>query len=131
MGEDTLFLISVLSVSKNIIYIDHPTFIYNKRMSDTASSTQKYGSRELNNHIYVWEKSQELLSALKIDYLKIRLQVGLQTAINSIINFNSHDITHLDFDRLYEFCSQNQGVINSFNYSQRIKEIVNNKYNTN
>ncbi len=124
MGEDTLFLIEALSVCKKIVYIDHPTFIYNKVISDKASSTQKYGSRELNNHIYVWERSQELLAKVKLNYLKARLQVGLQTAINSIINFNGYDITQSDFERFFEFCKKNQRLIKSFNYSKRTREII-------
>ena len=124
MGEDTLFLIEALTVCKKIVYIDHPTFIYNKVISDKASSTQKYGSRELNNHIYVWERSQELLAKVKLNYLKTRLQVGLQTAINSIINFNGYDITHSDFERFSEFCKKNQRLIKNFNYSKRIREII-------
>ena len=124
MGEDTIFLIEVLAAAKNIIYIDHPTFIYNKKINAEASSTQSYGSRELNNHLAVWTTAQERLSKIGINYYNIRLQVGLQTAIQAMINYNKFDITENDFKKLSTFIIDNKKIIEKFNYSQRIKQIL-------
>ena len=131
MGEDTIFLIEVLAAAKNIIYIDHPTFIYNKKINAEASSTQSYGSRELNNHLAVWTTAQERLSKIGINYYNIRLQVGLQTAIQAMINYNKFDITENDFKKLSTFIIDNKKIIEKFNYSQRIKQILETIYNKN
>ena len=131
MGEDTVFLIEVLAKAENIIYLNHPTFVYNKRISSEASSTQTYGSRELKNHLSVWQIAQEKLSDLEVDYYKLRLQVGLQTALQAMINFNSYDISRRDFNDFSQFILQNKKLISSFNYSERLKTILDNVYQNN
>lgn len=128
MGEDTIFLIEVLSFAKNIMYVDHPTFIYNKKINAEASSTQSYGSRELKNHLTVWQLAQEKLNKLGINYYKIRLQVGLQTAIQSMISYNTFDISKDDFRMLSEFINKNKDIISRFNYSERIKSVLESLY---
>ena len=62
VGEDSLFLVNLLCHCEVIEYLDHPTFIYNKRASFRASSTQEYGQRELSNHLHVWRR---LISTLQ------------------------------------------------------------------
>lgn len=128
MGEDTVFLCEVLSVAKNIIYVDHPTYIYNKKINEEASSTQTYGSRELKNHLTVWQTAQEKLAKQKIDYYSIRLQVGLQTAIQSMIAYNKFDISENDFIALADFIHKNKGLITTFNYNERIKSVLDEIY---
>ena len=131
MGEDTVYLISVLVLSNNIIYLDHPTFIYNKKVNVEASSTQSYGARELRNHLKVWQIAQEKLSLLDINYYKIRLQVGLQTSIQSMIQYNRFDISTEDFLALFSFVMENKKIIEQFDYNKRIKEVLEHIYNNN
>ncbi|MGV6989032.1 glycosyltransferase [Testudinibacter sp. P80/BLE/0925] len=131
MGEDTVYLTEVLSVAQTVAYIDHPTFIYNKRISAQASSTQSYGSRELNNHLMVWQTAQEKLAKQGVDYYSIRLQVGLQTAIQSMIAYNRFDIDESDFIALADFVNQNKKLISTFNYNERIKGVLAEIYNRN
>lgn len=124
MGEDSIFLFSILTVSKSIGYIEHPTYVYHKEQTQNASSTQTYGKRELLNHLEVWQTSHELLSKIGLDYYQLRLQVGLQTAIQSMIKYNKFDIDENSFLRLSAFVNQNWGVIERFNYIERIKQIL-------
>lgn len=124
MGEDTIYLIDVLSAATNILYLDHPTFIYNKKINEEASSTQSYGSRELKNHLKVWQTAYDRLKPLGINYYIIRLQVGLQTALQSMIKYNKFDISLSDFDLLRNFIIENQKIIENFNYNKRLKEIL-------
>ena len=128
MGEDTVYLSDVLSVANTILYIDHPTFIYNKKINEEASSTQTYGSRELKNHLIVWQTAQDKLAKQKIDYYNIRLQVGLQTAIQSMIAYNKFDISENDFIALADFIHKNKGLITTFNYNERIKSVLDEIY---
>ncbi|VEF00308.1 glycosyltransferase [Neisseria canis] len=131
IGEDTLYLSDVFSVAENIVYIDHPTFVYNKKINEEASSTQNYGSRELKNHIIVWQTAQEKLSKQGVDYYQIRLQVGLQTAIQSMITYNRFDISESDFIELADFINQQRRLVETFNYSERIKSVLNEIYSQN
>ncbi|MFC3874700.1 glycosyltransferase [Neisseria musculi] len=131
MGEDTIYLADVLSVADNVIYIDHPTFIYNKKINEEASSTQSYGSRELKNHLTVWQTAQEKLAKQGVDYYAVRLQVGLQTAIQSIIAYNRFDISKKDFAELSDFINKNKKLIESFNYNKRVKDILKEIYHKN
>lgn len=131
MGEDTVYLTDVLSVAERIVYIDHPTFIYNKKINAEASSTQSYGSRELKNHLTVWQTAQEKLANQGVDYYACRLQVGLQTAIQSMIAYNRFDITESDFSELSNFINQHKKLIDSFSYNKRIRSILEEIYNKN
>ena len=131
MGEDTIFLCEVLSMAKNIVYVDHPTYIYNKKINEEASSTQSYGSRELKNHLTVWQTAQEKLAKQGVDYYTARLKVGLQTAIQSMITYNRFDISENDFIEFSNFINKNKQLIEKFNYSTRIKSVLNEIYNNN
>lgn len=131
MGEDTVYLADVLSAAESIVYIDHPTFIYNKRINAEASSTQTYGSRELKNHLTVWQTAQEKLANQGVDYYRIRLQVGLQTAIQSMISYNRFDFSEDDFNALAEFVENNKKLIQTFNYQERIKNVLAEVYKRN
>lgn len=124
MGEDTLFLIDVLTAAKVLEYIDHPTFVYNKRPSSAPSSTQRYGERELSNHLYVWRSAQKKLASSSICYYSTRLQVGLQTALLAILWRNRGDITEATFNDFSSFVNDGWSVIGLFTYSERLRELL-------
>lgn len=128
VGEDTVFLITVLMHCKNLEYFDHPTFIYNKRASFSASSTQEYGSRELNNHLHVWQCAQNLMATQGLNYLALRLRVALKAVLESLIFRNKHDIHQELFSRFSNFVTQNKELIESFNFTERYKLILTTLY---
>lgn len=133
VGEDSIFLSTLLSYCKRVEYLDHPTFIYNKRASFQASSTQEYGSRELNNHLKVWKKLIESLATVGIDYAGLRLRVGLQTAIRGLIYQNKGDITAEDFQRFSAFIKMYEDPISKHRFAENIQSVLNclkeNNYN--
>lgn len=124
MGEDTIFLVDVLSKAENIEYLAHDTFIYNKMPSFVLSSTQAYGDKDLNDHINVWSYVQAKLKEIGVDYSKTRLFVGLSASIKSLIHKNKNDIKSETFSRFSSFLKEHEGVINNYNLSERFKEIV-------
>lgn len=124
MGEDSIFLVRVLTAARRIEYIEHATFIYNKTPALTASSTQSYGARELRDHLRVWNTAQELLAAQGVDYIELRLQVALQTVLSSLIFRNRGDIDAILLGEFAQFLRKNWSSINSFNYSPRNKDIL-------
>ncbi|WP_247881832.1 glycosyltransferase [Brucella intermedia] len=103
VGEDTLFLLDVLEKSDNVSYINHPTFIYNKRSSRQASSTQQYGRRELRNHIHVWKAAEDVLNRIGLSYFELRLHVGLNTALHAMIFHGRGDIDRSTFFDFSDF----------------------------
>lgn len=126
MGEDTLFLLSVIKFSKNIGYIDHPTFIYNKKYDGLAkSSTQKYGRKELHNHIYVWENAERLTNSIGLSYYKLRLFIGLKSAIENMLKYYQHDLIEDDFLRFSNFLNSVISKINVDKFNERFKDLIN------
>jgi len=124
MGEDTIFLVDVLSKAENIEYLSHDTFIYNKMPSFVLSSTQAYGDKDLNDHINVWSYAQVNLKEVGVDYSKIRLFVGLSASLKSLIHKNKNDIKNETFSRFSSFLKEHEAVINGYSLSERFKEIV-------
>lgn len=124
MGEDTLFLIEVLSYASNIEYIDHPSFIYNKRAFRSASSTQEYGRRELRNHLDVWRGAETLLAEVGVSYYNIRLHVGLRTVFNAIIFHGRRDIDEDTFCEFSIFLKEVWNIISKSYFNTRHNEII-------
>lgn len=125
MGEDSVFLTFVLVSADVIEYFDHPTYIYNQRSSFNASSTQAYGSRELNNHLTVWQILIDSLSEIGIDYVKLRLRIGLQTAIRGLIFHRKGEITKDDFIRFTAFLKKYERGISRNKFSENIQTVLN------
>ena len=132
MGEDTIFLVNVLVRAKVIEYIPHETFIYNKKPAFVLSSTQKYGEKELSDHITVWTYAQKELEKIGVDYSKSRLYVGLSTVLKSLIYKNNNDISGETFLRFFRFISENKAVVSSYalntRFAEVFKSILNNDY---
>lgn len=124
MGEDTLFLIAVLTAAARIEYLDHPTFIYVKTASLTPSSTQNYGERELGDHLAVWRAAIGLLAPQGVDYIGLRLQVALQSALRMMIFFGRGDITPATFAAFGAFLRAHARQIAGFGLSARMKELL-------
>ncbi len=106
MGEDTIFMLTALVASNNIGYVDSPAYIYNKRSGSVASSTQRYGSHELRNHIFVWQESEKILEKVDLSYYNSRLYTGITAALRSIIVYGAGDITCDDFHFLSLFLNE-------------------------
>lgn len=124
MGEDTVFLATVLAHAKVVEYLASPTFIYFKIPSMTPASTQRYGRRELLDHIEVWSTTQQLLEPLGINYIQVRLNVGLRVSIESLIFRNRYDVDEETFDDFSLFVKKYWPIFKNFKYSERINEIL-------
>lgn len=124
MGEDTVFLAQVLTSARNVEYLAAPTFVYYKQPSLTPASTQRYGRRELLDHLQVWTSIQDRLLPHGIDYYRGRLPVGLRVALESLIFRNRGDVDEATFLKLHEFVFENSQVINGFRFNQRLTELL-------
>ena len=124
MGEDTLFLSEVLRVASSIEYIDHPTFIYNKMATFSLSTTQSYGEKELRDHLIGWTQVQKNLIEIGVDYFKLRLTVGLQSVLKSLLQRNRWDITEELFFQFSSFIKENEKLILGFNLNERYMGVI-------
>ena len=123
VGEDTVFLIRVLLKCDNIEYIDHPTFIYNK-IEANGGSTHSYGERELNNHLKVWRFAISNLKEIGVDYISMRLKIGIQTALTSFIKYYSKDLSENTFTKFKQFIIEHKVAIENFKFNSRLTELV-------
>lgn len=124
MGEDSVFLANVLVHAERIEYLAEPTYIYYKLPSLTPASTQRYGKRELQDHLQVWTTVQDLLKPQGIDYFKGRLPVGLRVVLESLIFRNRGDVDEACFSRFHTFVTSNWALIGGFAYTKRIAELL-------
>ncbi|ODP97416.1 hypothetical protein BGL48_14025 [Salinivibrio sp. SS3] len=124
MGEDTVFLANVLAHAEVIEYLASPTYVYFKIPSMTPASTQRYGRRELTDHLEVWSTTQWLLEPLGINYIASRLSVGLRVAIENLIFKNRGDVDEATFSAFSRFVNHHWPVLKKFNYSKRISDIL-------
>ncbi len=125
MGEDTIFLSKCYSKTYNISYIDECIYNYIKGNDiNNLSSTQSYGSRELNDHLYVWREAQKNMKLIGLDYYKLRLPVGFRSALQSMLYFSNGKIPKDDFMKLHEFLTENSQVLTNMSLAPRLLEIV-------
>ncbi|QBJ78606.1 glycosyltransferase [Aquitalea sp. USM4] len=123
-GEDTIFLSRVLAVANVVEYFESPVYIYHKSLAMTPSTTQHYDRRSLENHLEVWESVQSILKPVGVDYINIRLKVGLRFAIESLIFKCGDDVDEVVFNALSQFVNKNWSAICRFSYSNRISEVL-------
>lgn len=124
MGEDSVFLAEVLVNAAHIEYLPEPTYIYYKVPSLTPASTQRYGKRELLDHVQVWTAVQALLKPLGINYLEGRLAVGLRVALESLIFRNKGDIDTSCLEMFHCFVCKEWETISNVKWRKRHSDIL-------
>lgn len=126
MGEDTLFLCSVLKVAETICYSAAPDYLYNvKRVEGSASSTQMYDDRELENHLEVWREAEKLLKSIGLSYFSLRGKVALQTAMLNLIHVNRDGVSERLFLQLRDFLKTHKKTVTEFKYNDRLSRVLN------
>ena len=126
MGEDTLFLCSVLKVAETICYSPDPDYLYNvKRVEGSASSTQMYDDRELANHLEVWREAEKMLKSIGLSYFSLRGKVALQTAMLNLIHVNRGGVSEGLFLQLRDFLKTHKKTVNEFRYNDRLSRVLN------
>ncbi|CAH8767331.1 glycosyltransferase [Paenibacillus dendritiformis] len=127
LGEDTLFLNRCYANTKKIQYIDECIYQYVKRDElNNVSSTQRYGSKELNDHLHVWRETRKILKKVGLDYYKLRVHIGVKTALESILNYSNGSLPNHDFNKFRDFLLENEFILSSMNLSARVQGILEN-----
>ena len=125
MGEDTVFVADALIAAKKIIYIDHPTYIYNCSPTFVESTTKSFGEKEISDQLLMWPRLQEIFLRVGINYYKTRLHVNLRYVLSTLIQYNKFDITKNTFVKLSDFIKSVGNDLNTTSFSVRHLEIVN------
>ena len=121
MGEDTVFLVRVMRLSRRIDHLEQPLFIYRNAVDFGTSSTQQYGARELDNHLRVWTTVSADLEELNVSYMALRGQVALQTALTNLHRFHDGSLDPVTFDRFTAFLRDNEEVVRGYGLTARLK----------
>lgn len=124
MGEDTVFLAEVISVAERVDYLNKPTFVYYRLPSLTPASTQRYGKRELLDHINVWSTTQALLERKGINYIRSRLHVGIKVSLESLIFKNRGDVDYDAFLSFHNFVNKYKEMFFDLSLSKRLKDLL-------
>ena len=125
LGEDTLFLIEVLSHSTNVEYSPAPDYRYFKVKSvGEKASTQRYEEKELRDHLTVWKKASALLADVNINYLEIRGNVALRAALQAMCKYNRNGFSEALFDEFSRWLNLNKRTIAAFSFEARSQAAV-------
>lgn len=136
IGEDTIFILSILSVVQKPLYIDNYYLIYHKTPLDIVnrSSTQNCGDREIINQIASWKMAEEIAEKMNLSYYKLRLAAGFRNLLLSIVRY-SDGISEEAYQILYEFAVFTKKYISATinlnsRYSELYKAILSGDYKT-
>ncbi len=108
VGEDTLFYANIFMNNPKIEYFNSFFYYNHKRKElENLSSTQVYQDIELNNHIDVWNESENKLKKINLSYFDLRLNVAVKNAIISIIFYSNGQISKKSFSKFNRFLNNN------------------------
>lgn len=124
MGEDTLFLIDVLTRAQEIGYVDAPAITYHKTVSANRSATQQYTSRDLASHLEVWDRAEETMSAVGQSYLQIRGSVAVRAAVDQLYKYTSSQVSDDQLHAFAEFVARHWSTLDTLDFRPRVKETL-------
>ncbi|MFI3210945.1 MAG: glycosyltransferase [Peptostreptococcaceae bacterium] len=125
LGEDTLFYSDIIKSKPKARYIDKAFYYHDKTLSiDNLSSTQRYGNKELTNHLDVWELVENNLNKIGLSYYKLRLNTAIRNSIINLVKYKYEDLEPEIFIRFSKFIISNQEYLNGkVVLSKRYEEI--------
>jgi glycosyltransferase involved in cell wall biosynthesis len=124
MGEDTIFLLKVLTSAKKVAYLDEPAIVYHKSVSPVRSATQQYTSRDLASHLRVWEEAERILASTGLSYLQLRGSVGVRVAIDQMYKYNSETFPDASLRAFSDFVHRHAATIRGLSVRPRIRETL-------
>ena len=134
IGEDSVFITSLLANSQNVAYIDIAYLHHNKTpiAIDNLSSTQSWGDREILNQIKAWKLARKNLLQVGLDYYQLRLAAGFRNLLLSVVRF-SNGISEFCFNELQVFAKETQAIIKgqlvlAERYAELYKTILSDTY---
>jgi len=124
MGEDTVFVADAICAATKLIYIDHPTYIYNRMPTFVQSTTQSFGEKELSDQLLMWPRLQKIFLKEDINYFSTRLHVNLSYIFSLLIKNNRFDIKESTFKRFSDFIRSAANDLNRRSFSGRHLELL-------
>jgi glycosyltransferase involved in cell wall biosynthesis len=121
MGEDTIFLLNVLTKAAKIAYLDVPGIVYHKSVSAVRSATQQYTARDLASHLRVWDEAESLLEKVGLSYLKLRGSVGVRAAIDQMYKYGSDTLPDASLHAFADFVQRHSSAIEALDVRPRVR----------
>lgn len=121
MGEDTVFLLNVLTKATKIAYLDVPGIVYHKSVSAVRSATQQYAARDLASHLRVWEEAESLLREVGLSYLRLRGSVGVRAAIDQMYKYGSISLPDESLHAFAAFVQRHSSAIRELDVRPRVR----------
>jgi glycosyltransferase involved in cell wall biosynthesis len=88
------------------------------------STTQSYSAKELNQHLDVWIKTQEILESVGINFYKLRLATAIRNTLVSLVKLSKNSIDEYTFKRFSNLDrAQKNYLIGRMNLADRFKEV--------
>lgn len=129
IGEDTIFITSILKKARHPIYIDEYFLKYNKTPIDmnNVSATQNWGDQEISHQIIAWQIAEENLQEIGLSYYKIRLCAGIRNVLLGLVRY-SNGISIKTFSLLSAFMKKTKSytymAINLINRYQELYDVI-------
>lgn len=124
MGEDTIFLLNVLTRSRKVCYLDEPGIVYHKTVSLVRSATQQYTARDLASHLNVWDTAEQILSMVGLSYLRLRGSVGVRAAIDQMYRFGVSGLPDSSLIDFSAFVQRHAEIIRGLSVRRRIRQTL-------
>lgn len=124
MGEDTLFLVDVLTHAGEVEYLDAPAITYHKTVSANRSATQQYASRDLASHLEVWDRAEESMLAIGQSYLQLRGSVAIRAAVDQLYKYTSSQISDEQLIAFALFAARHWTTLQSLDFRPRVLETL-------
>lgn len=142
VGEDTVFLLSILCVAERPLYIDNYFLIYHREnlwplvfddehpVVDDAvvHATQSWSDREVASQLSAWKTAEELMQSQGLSYYKLRLPVSFRYFLTSLV-LNGKTLSQNCFMDLAAFVrSVHKDLISRLQLTRRYQELYDTIY---
>lgn len=125
IGEDTVFILSILKAAVNPVYTDNWFLIYHKAAEQGSgpAATQKWGDKEVTDQVQAWKLAQDICRKMEMDYYSLRLPAALRNLLLMLVRY-SDGISQDTYAVLQSFVSQTKKYTqDSMNLSKRYQQI--------
>lgn len=125
IGEDTVFILSVLKSAVRPAYLDNWFLIYHKTASygDAPAATQHWGDQEVQNQILAWQSAQKICQEMIINYYSLRLPAALRNLLLMLVRY-SDGISEKTYHLLSSFARDTKPyTCNKMNLLKRYQEL--------
>lgn len=125
IGEDTVFILSILRVAENPAYVDRWFYVYHKTApaGNGLSATRHWGDREVVSQLQAWRTAEHLCNQMGLSYFSLRLPAALRNLLIMLVRC-SDGISEETCAALCSFVLETRSYTqNAMNLSSRYQQL--------